>query len=360
MFKAHFSFLNKGCFTILLLLITSTIMTDNIVKGDNQVTTSSREELLLEFIQDCSTSQGFKATPKSPEIALDSTYYGVFLSDALNSDYDIYSIILGIQSLQNTDGGFALTQNENSSIFATYYGLQTLTQLGLNAQLLGNWNVSSYLNETITPLLYSTNFTNLKPTELRQIEQFLVSISLLNITVIFSFQSLIENVKNIQYSNGSYPSFSYAIHSVLLLSLFNQKPTDRIGAINYIKAFRYDDTGFEANLLSSFTLEDTYLAVLALNSLGSTVEYRTKLIDAILDCQTMSGGFANTTAKIQPTLENTYYAFMTLFLLDSLDILNQLAFLSSTGFLSYPLVFMFIGIILLSLYHFKINKKQNR
>lgn len=317
------------------MVIISSFSTLSLGADTQSISTKTRKELMIDYVKSLKNDNGFYIDTSNHTIAIDATYFGISLSDFLRVEYSIYDIIYFIQSLQDSNYGFSNTLTENTSLDATYYAVQSLLRLGLSAETLKGWRIFEYANNTIAPILYnSSRYSSLSVQEIDNIRLFLELSVMLNITVIFPYNALIDALKNLQYTNGTYQSFNVALHSLKLLHLLNQQPRDITGAINFINAFRFNNTGFSSyqddNII---TITDTYNAIKVLKLLGENISFKQRIIDSILKFQHTNGGFAETETSESTSLKYTYYAYLILLELDGLDQLDQLAFLASTGYL---------------------------
>ena len=318
--------------SISIISINSTIVAS---PADTQtVNTKTRRELLTDFIKKLKTEDGFRNSLEDANITLESTYYGIVISDFLQIEYSTYDIIYMIQSLQQPNYGFANTKNTNASLSATYYAVRSLVRLGVSSETLQRWKIFNFINSTIAPVLYNTtNYSKLTVEDLDNICEFLEMSVLLNVTVVFPYNTLISSLKAFQYTNGTYQSFNIAISNIKLLNLLNQKPDDVAGAINFVKAFRFNETGFASDRTDNITITDTYDAIQVLQILGSEIGAKQRIVDSILKFQHNDGGFSEIEKSVTNNLKSTYYAYLILLELNAIGQLDQLAFLASTGYL---------------------------
>ncbi|MHA1865210.1 MAG: prenyltransferase/squalene oxidase repeat-containing protein [Candidatus Heimdallarchaeaceae archaeon] len=342
------------CLTLFIFIFSSTFI--SATETTTEQGAKTRLELLEEFIQDTYLNDSFSNEPNQNS-SIESTYYGVLLSDYLKISYDIYDIIFYIQKHQKSDYGFSNQIKQKTTINATFFAVQTLKQLSVGSEDLNNWQIFQYLNKSISEILYNpSNYVNLTTQDILTINRFFLASSILNETVLFSYNSLINALKQIQFTNGTFPSFYYAVEVSSLLSLFEQLPADVQGTIRYLKSFRFNDTGFTKDTSDIISIKDTYYAISTIYTLGGEVENKNKIVDAILDLQAPEGGFMDKKGQ-NPTLESSYFAYQILLLFNSIKSLDQLAFLESTGFLSFN--FLIIGdVSLLSL--ILIRKKRTK
>ncbi|MHA1303754.1 MAG: prenyltransferase/squalene oxidase repeat-containing protein [Candidatus Heimdallarchaeaceae archaeon] len=330
----------QSLFTILSVFLMLTCITTSFVvyaadqTNETENGVKTRLDLLKDYLKSVSSDNGFAEKPNDGE-TIEATFYGIQLADYLKIEYDIYDLTYFIQKLQRDNYGFANKETEDTSLNATYFAVQALIQLGIDSESLDSWKIYEYINSSISPILYNpSNYSILQASDIQAIYRFFLTASALNRTVIFAYNALLNSLKNFQYTNGTYPNFDLAIQSILLLKILDKQPTDTTGALRYLKAFRFNETGFAKDLSDNITIRDTFWAISAITQLSGTIENRQKLIDAVLDLQTASGGFQDSKDNDEVTLRSTYYAYLILQQLDGLEKLNQLAFLASTGFLT--------------------------
>lgn len=306
---------------------------------DNGVKT--RNEYMKMFVEDLKTETGFKKSKEGIE-TVQSIYHGIVLADFLQVKYDVYNFIYSIQSFQNEDNGFSIEKGGNSSIKATSLAVFGLTYLGVNSENLVTWKIFEYMNKTVESILYnSTYYERLKVTDMRNIHHFILTSAMLNMSLNFPYNLLITTLKGFQNINGTYDSFYRAIEIIRLLELLGQKPENLDGAINYIKAHRYNETGFHASMGKTVQINDTHHAIQVLNLLEAQIEKGYNIIESILTLQGANGGFKNEEEK-QYDLSNTYFAYLIFRDLNLLSELDRLAFLASTGYLDSSNIIMMI------------------
>ncbi|MHA1116018.1 MAG: prenyltransferase/squalene oxidase repeat-containing protein [Candidatus Heimdallarchaeaceae archaeon] len=339
------------CLTLILFIFSSSFIFA--AETTTEQGAKTRLELLKEFVQDNYLNDSF-SNELGQNSSVESTYYGVLLSDYLKISYDVYDIIFYIQKHQKSNYGFSNQVEQKTTINATFFAVQTLKQLGIGSEDLNHWQIFQYLNKSISEILYNpSTYVNLTTQDIYSIYRFFVTSSILNETVLFPYNSLLTSLKQIQFTNGTFPSFYYAIEVVYLLSLFEQSPTDVQGTIRYLKSFRFNDTGFAKDSSDAISIKDTYYAISTISMLGGEIENKNKIVDAILDLQAPEGGFMDKKDH-KPALESSYFAYQILVLLNNINSLNQLAFLESTGFLNFNFIIGSITLLLL----FTIRKKR--
>ncbi len=320
---------------ILLILYTNFVLSlsyavEEEPERDNGAKT--RKEYMKTFVENLKTETGFMRSKEKIE-TVESIYQGMILADFLQVKYDVYDLIYSIQSFQNGDYGFSTEKGGNSSIKATSLAVFGLTYLGVNPEDLVAWKVFEYLNKTVDPILYnSTYYERLTVADMSNIRHFILTTAILNITLNFPYNLLITTLKESQNVNGTYDSFYRAIEIIRLLELLGQKPEKPTDAINYIKAHRYNETGFDAFMRKNIRINDTHYAIHVLNLLDAEIEKKHNVVENIFDLQGASGGFKNE-EEGQYDLSSTYFAYLIFKDVNLLSELDRLAFLASTGYL---------------------------
>jgi hypothetical protein len=317
------------------------------------VTARTRADSVGLFLNQVRVSEnGFAETPNGLENIL-STTKALQVSNILNLEINQSSnIIHYYQKAQNSDFGFGIVENEESSLLNTVLAIEGLLILGVNSSQLINWKIFEYLNSTITKIVYTdVNGTAvINPLTLETMEawyQLVWGSILLGSAVTIPAMDLIPKLKAIQYPNGSYFSFEYAQRSMMLLGLLGAEPNDPALAKEYLLAHHIPDSGFASRINGNPTLNATYAALSSLVVVSNlfNLGFIDDLTRLILDLPVASSGFTDFSGN-EITVSSTWYAVQILLLLGKIVELYSPDVLQEFGFVNLN-IFIFTGAILL-------------
>ncbi len=314
----------------------------------------TKEESIIQFLDDMRLSvDGFansaneRVTIKATSLALEIATY---VSYDLNNSLDILHFF---QNSQNADGGFGSFPNQPSTWDDTMHAIKGLPLLGLNTTKLADWKIFNYINNTAQNLLYETiaegNTTTTQPKKLTIFTigkwiEYLDIMAILGIFPTIPFQELTDQLKNMQFPNGSYADLETAIFSNILLSRLGQEPNDLDLAGKYIRAFQTSNGAFSFVHEGKPTLNATFLAIQALADMKllSTLEYREEIVQFIINLQHPRSGFSE--AGGTANMEDTWKALVTLNKLNRLSELIAPEVLLTEGFISFGVLHLIFGI----------------
>jgi prenyltransferase beta subunit len=295
----------------------------------------------------------------------DALEIAAYLNIEINNSLDL---LYFYQQSQNDDGGFGPMPETNSTWINTIRAISGLKFMNniINHTQIQNWKIHDYLNDTSSDLLY-TNITrnnesvivpfNLTLPIIEKWYQFLFASFQLGFNVKFDYNYLVTNLKDMQYSNGSYYSFDEAVWSVRLLSLLGEKPSDFDLSAKYIKAFIQNNGVFSNEINGTTSIYATYEAISTLYDLGvlqwvtdtGYLETLTELIVFILNLQNTNSGF-HEVGRAVSTLKDTLRAIKILFWLESLDELLSPDVLQTEGFIGLSIISPAIALILVPIW----------
>ena len=344
------------------LLLLSIITTPGVAR--------TKQDAIHDFIDKTKQDLGFKDSVQNKTAAVIPTARVIQLASFINyklpDNADLYYFF---QAHQNSDGGFGNVEGEESDFNTTIQALYGLLGLRTNVSILIHWGAIEYLNETLSNRIYYNQTigntttlvhrTNITSSELVSISNFIKVANVFSFAWNFNTTLLIKQALDLQFKNGSYASLLDAEAAITLLDLFSLTPTDVYGATQYLLSLRKDKSGFSAIHESPPSIATTYKILGLLDILGfefDQLENKADLVKYILDHQDSTGGFFEEEVPT-PTIKTTYYAIISLFLLDSLSELQQKEFIVSEGFVSLQLsILYFLPILFIPL----IRKRKNK
>lgn len=302
-------------------------------------------------------SQNSNVTIFSNELAQEISLYTKYTTNKSSQ------ILYFTQRSQNKDGGFGESPNMISNWNSTINAIKSLQFLHLNKSQLENWDIFNFLNTTMDNYAYNITISNnntiynlypLNQTLLNIWYQYIEASLTINIGPSLNSVFLINEAKNLQYPNGTYPNYFTAFYSIQLLKLLSDKPKDSDLAGKYFIAHQTNNYLFANVLNSTGTLKDSYYAIYALYLLNklNLLENKNKLIAAILNLQVANNGFKDIFNN-NANLLDTWYAIQILKYLNALDELLSPDVLQTQGFINYQ-----VSLILIPLSLFVIVKRR--
>ena len=309
----------------------------------------TKQDAINQFFDNMHSSLGFKNSKTDPVPSVSATSAVIqlapFVDYKLPDTSDLYYFF---QAHQNPDYGFGNKEDEPSDFNATIQAIYGLIGLKTNISILIHWNALTYLNKTITNIVYNVTVTenatiyehkaNFTASEMLSIVSFIQVANLFNFKWVINTTRLVLEALDMQFENGSYISLLHAEAAITLLDLFDYAPVDTYGATQYLLSLRQGKNGFSQDQGLKPTIKDTYTALNLLSILGYDLDSMSEkgaLVKYLLDSQTNSGGFAEQN-EVAPSIQTTKHVLFSLFLLNSLSELQQKELLVEQGFLAFP------------------------
>lgn len=334
----------------------------------NPVLAITKQESVEKFLDDVRVDvQGFANTP-GDEITVRHTSMALKIANYLGFEVNnTLDILLFFQESQNDDGGFGPKPFTKSSWDETYYAISGLALLDLNTSKLSEWNIYNFVNITATDLFYEET-VNGNETELvlRELNvpliwrwiQFIEMTLGIGVLPSLPFQSLTQWLTDMQFSNGSYVNLKTAIFSNLLLTMLGQEPRDLELASKFIRAFQTINGAFSWEEDGSASLNATYYAVLALDSMKqiARLDHKEAIVNFVINLQKPRSGFAEFGA--QANVEDTLKAIEILRILDKTSELIAPEVLLTEGFVPLNLSSIFVAIVVVLRSHRKFLKSS--
>lgn len=323
------------------------------------VSARTRNDSIHNFLDDTRVSQdGFAEIDES--ISITSSTYALQIGNMVGYEVNNTVRILNYyQRSQNPDFGFGQNPDDPSNWKSTIDATNGILYLDVNATKLQKFNITGYINDTASTLLFITqtieNSTiqvprNLTISIMNYWFEYLSIGFILGYQVTFPVLFLIDQLSAYQELNGTFTDFDEAVYSTRLLTTMGLVPNDIDLASKFIRAYATTSGLFSNSLLGPHSIKDTYLAIMTLNSIGRIYEldYRTEIIKRILSQQESNSGFMEfNSAKV--TLEATFYAIKILQMLNAMDELLRPDVLQTHGFINYNIFPMIISISFLVL-----------
>ncbi len=330
----------------------------------------TKQDAIHAFLDKTKQELGYKNSVQNKTAAVIPTARVIqlapFIDYKLPDNADLYYFF---QAHQNSDGGFGNVEGEKSDFNTTIQALYGLLGLKTNISILTHWGAVEYLNKTLSEIIYYNQTignttvlihrTNITSSELLSISNFIKVANLFSFAWNFNTTLLIKQALDLQFNNGSYASLLDAEAAITFLSIFSLTPTDVYGATQYLLSLRKDKKGFSTLHELAPSIITTYKILGLLDNLGykfDQLEDKADLVKYILDHQDSTGGFFEEGGPV-PTIETTYYAVFSLFLLGSLSELQQKEFIVSEGFVSLPIFLLYLSFFTLVL---PIRKRKNK
>lgn len=304
------------------------------------------------------SSQGFANTP-SDVVDIVSTQEALEVKSILNLEVNnSLDVLLFIQSSQNSDGGFGITDDIESSWEGTVAAVQGLITLGYNTSVISRWTIFQYFNVSATSILYDEgqngNQTILIPKSLTyellsQWSDYLSISFLLGQIPAVPYEFLTEQILNYQYSNGTYIDLEIATEAIILGSYLGITPIEEELASNFIRAYKTSNA-FSFGLNAQPTLSATLKSVQALSALGRLheIDDMGKLIQFVLGLQYSNSGFGEN-GDSSASLISTWRAIKILSILSAITELNAPEVLQTEGFVLFNLIWygLFIQLMII-------------
>jgi len=336
----RYSLFSLQCISIVLLLLLAT-----------PAYAVTRNKSIVDFVDSTRVSDlGFADTPDGI-LNLESTYNALVVHSILGKPVNnTLDLLYYIQTLQNRSGGFSNMENNSQSFDATVLAVGALQYLNLNRSQYTKWQIFPFLNDTANQLLFtdkngSLELARLDLSHLETWNKFILTSAYLNNIPDLPVIDLVDQVKSLQYANGSYYSFGYAIQSVILLSTLGELPNDPDLAAKYILSYIQSNGAFSSTIDGSPSLLANYQALKALRHLidVSSLKEVADITRYIFSLQVARSGFRESKGS-DPTLTATMLALSVLSYLQQLDELQAPDVLQEVGFISYPTSFMLMSI----------------
>ncbi len=330
---------------ILLILLTSS------------VSARSRKVSIHNFLDNTRISQdGF--AEQGNTVSISSSTYALQIGSIL--DYEVNNTVRVLnyyQRSQNIDFGFGQDPDDPSNWKATVDAVLGIPYLGINATKLQNFGIMIYLNTTASNLLYTNKSignqtvevpSNLTVSRINFWYDYLSTGFILDYSIVFPILFLIDQLQEFQKINGTFTDFEEAVYSIRLLEALKQDPNDIELASKFIRAYATTSGLFSNSLVGAHTLKDTYIAILALDTIRklNDLEYKSEIIKQILKQQDSNSGFREF-GENQATLEATFYALQILSMLSAIDTLEQPDVLLTHGFISFDSFSLLFGFSIL-------------
>jgi len=333
-------------------------------------TTTTRGDLLTNFIVNCHTKEGgFSLYPDNNLPDMQSTYYAVVILKTLGklSIFDRTKIATWINSTQNIDGGFPNIENDSSTVESTYYAVKSLKLLGFEPKN----NITAWLNQCWNSDYGFSNFPN-ESSSILSSYFALETLNLLNINLgqYNTSQWLImrqnnqseDNYGAFSSENGTYNLLTmyFALEALNLTGSINQ--INKTSAYNWIVSCQNTNI-FEIDKYGSFssspkTLDfsviNCYSATYSLDILNDAMPLKLNVISWVQNCQNLlDGGFKTNTNGQSSSISSTYFAIETLRNLEGLGFLSLATSTGQVFYLSIWWIILFILIGIFAAYYIK-------
>jgi len=241
-------------------------------------------------------------------------------------------IIDFINSHELSEGGYSLGPYVPPSLEDTYYALQSLLNLGIHRispatvayikEIAEEGSLSYFKLAYHLAILIKKYNIKAKPVMLKSILEkfhpksasdwyYLIMFKIICGKKIDLNEDLISWIKDQTPEKLRYVT---EVGRYVLLMEKLKLDYDRKRYINWLRLLQNPDGGFGPLFKTTSFLEHAYIALKALNSLGSKPIYIRKLREFITTSQAKKGGFGRQSITV-PTLEYTYYALISLLIL---------------------------------------------
>lgn len=317
------------------------------------VTGRSRQRSIENFIDSLRLNEDGYANSPDGEVNITATTQVLEIANVIN--YDINNsldILLFFQNCQNSSGGFSQKPNSEENWDSTIHAVRGLQYLDVNQSQIQNWEIFNYLNRTAIYSLYdisnignSTIYSpyNLSLGLINIYFDYLLTSFYLGFSPFVEFNWLENQLQSFQMSNGSYSTFESAVTSIHLLSLLELAPRDIDLASKFLLAYIQNNGAFSNEQGGVVSLYNTYLGVRALFELQAVqkIEYLDEMLIFILELQKTNSGFGEVGSMIA-SVQDTWYAIKTLYMLGSLNELESPDVLQTVGFLKMQFPYLVI------------------
>jgi len=340
--------LSKAIFILLL------IMSSMMVEG------ATREESIINFIDEMRVEKSGYTNQIGDEVNLKSTVNAMYAKSILKSEINnSLDLLYYFQSLQDETGGFSGDSDSPVNLESTIDAVYGLVYLDVNQSQFSNWKIYQYLNDSSLNLLLTTlnatiSINELTLSNLELWYDYLACSGILGVVPTFPIFELIDEIKKLQYANGSYFSLDHALLSVNILNILGEKPVDSDLAKKYILSHRTSDGAFSDKQNGSSSMEYTRKSLNALRSFMNlnTLDDKSSISRFIFNQQSSRSGLSEVN-QIDVTIKSTLDGLLILSYLNELDELRSPDVVQEVGFITFSWISIITPIFLSVLWRLK-------
>ncbi|MDH5400933.1 MAG: hypothetical protein OEZ01_01685 [Candidatus Heimdallarchaeota archaeon] len=308
----------------------------------------TRRDSIILFIDELYRSDGGYADKTVSSSSTDASTFvlmtAALLGYEINNTLDLQHYF---QSSQNYDGGFGNNPNNISNWQSTIHSIFGLNILGINASQLSNWRINNFINDTAINTLFNTSLNPITPVDLNKEiidlwHDYIYTYSVIGYIPIIPIEFLLSNLLQMQYPNGTYPNLPIAISTINLLNLLGEPVRDVELASEYIRSFADSSGAFSYSREGGASIKATMESVRALQVMGrlDDLEYKRDIVQFLLNQQEASQGIHEVGKEVD--IYATYQAVYTIFVLGYITELNAPDVLESDRFVTFPFISMIL------------------
>lgn len=222
------------------------------------------------------------------------------------------------------NGGFTNSvDGEKISYEATFYSLEILSQYNLIPQQINSSGLSSFLQNNLTHLYESEELT------LYNIAYILDSLEILENELESNLTKQIESYLNqTEISTGGFASINTSNSANIISTYFAFRNYQLLGRdipnktshLNWIlSCYNPNNDGFGGDPSLPSTLVNTYYAILSIELVNNTIDLpdRSGTLSYIESFYSSLGGFLPDLSASKPLISSTFYAIRSIIMLDS-------------------------------------------